>query len=313
MHLTAMTGKEVVILYHAYGHKALYQQVLFSLLTLHYHINSEYEGLKVVIYTDNLQYFKSFSGDPVFSFELLTKEKITNFKGPDNFVHRVKIMVIKDCFEKYKANILYLDSDTYFLSNPSPLFSGINAATSIMNSNDYDLNNADELYENEDWLSIRRAVRDFHYRIDGSFIKIPLTTRMWNACVIGLSYENRKLVDAVLDLTDQIYANRPVFTAEQFSFSYFLQKKTNLISSGNVLLHYWPNFVGRKWKDLYAHQFKLFFKKTKNLSLSKQAELAYQLTTRHKEIIRSTSMRLIDRINRRLMLTWTVLRKGKIN
>jgi hypothetical protein len=307
-----MQQKQLIILYHAYGSLSIHQQVIFSILTLHYHINSSYEGIQIVVYTDNTKYYKELIGNLPISFEILTNQQIDEFKGEHKFIHRIKIAIIKDCFEKYKKDVLYVDSDTYFTKSPKVLLTKIDASTSIMNSNDYDLNNADELYENEDWLLIRRAIRDFEYDIEESRIKIPLSTRMWNAGVIGLSYENKKILDSVFKLTDQIYANRQVFTAEQFSFSYFLQTKTKLVDSGDVIFHYWPNYVGKKWKDLYSYHFLRFFQQTKNDGFNQKAFLAVELTKKHEEITKSSSIHIIVRMIRRIKLAYKILAKGKV-
>ena len=307
-----MKQKETVILYHAYGAETLHQQVLFSILTLHYHIKAVYESIQIIIYTDKPNAFKELMPSIPISIELITNDLINEYKGINNFVHRVKIKIIQDCMEKYKKNIFYLDSDTYFTECPRNLLNKIDITTSIMNSNDYDLNNADDLYENEDWLMIRRAIRDFEYKISGTSLKIQLSTRMWNAGVIGLSYENRDLLNDVLDLTDQIYYNRKVFTAEQFAFSYFLQNRTNLISSENVIFHYWPNFVGKYWKRLYSYHFKKFFRKHRSTSIGQKATLAFELTTNHQLLTKSSSESFFSRMLNRIRMAFKILKTGKI-
>lgn len=305
-------NKETVLLYHAYGNIALHQQVMFSILTLHHFIVGNYDNLTVVVYTDEPNLYQQFQTKIPISFELLTPEILSTFKGPNQFVHRVKICIIKDCFDKYKKNILYLDSDTYFTESPFSLFNNIDTNKSIMNSNDYDLNNADELYENLDWLLIRRAIRDYEYTIDGNIIKIPLTTRMWNAGVIGLSFENRGILEKVLDLTDQIYKNKKVFTAEQFAFSYYLQNHTNMMTSGNVIFHYWPNFIGKYWKSMYNYHFRHFFEDYKNLSLTEKAIKAVELTYKHEELILLPKKTKWQRFYRRIKLAGVILLKGKV-
>ena len=307
-----MKQKETIILFHAYGSISIHQQVIFSILTLHYHLKGDYDGIKIVVYTDRTIYYKELLGRLPISLEILTDKIINTYKGKNKFIHRVKIEIIKNCLEKYNKNLFYLDSDTYFTRCPKDLLSKIVESTSVMNSNDYDLNNADELYENEDWLLIRRAIRDFEYTIEGSKIKIPLTTRMWNAGVIGISYENIDILDSILDLTDQIYFNRQVFTAEQFSFSYFLQTKTRLIDSDDVIFHYWPNFVGKRWKDLYNYHLHRFFLNCRNDDINQKSLKAFQLTQKHDEVTKSISINVFERIVRRLKLAYKILAKGKV-
>lgn len=305
-------NNDIIILYHAYGSIALHHQVMFSLLTLHYFLEGLYNNIQVVVYTDKPEYYSQFEGQMPIGFELLTPELLAAYKGQDQFVHRVKVCIIKDCFEKYNKNILYLDSDTYFTEDPLPLLNCIDDTTSIMNSNDYDLNNADELYENLDWLLIRRAIRDYEYKVEGRYTKIPLDTRMWNAGVIGLSCKNKNLVDKVLDLTDQIYKNKKVFTAEQFAFSFYLQNHTKMLTSGNVIFHYWPNFIGKYWKNMYSYHFKHFFNQYKKEGLKVKAAKAMELTKQHDELMQPAKKTRWQRIYRRIKLAGVIILKGKI-
>ena len=306
-----MKKPETVILYHVYGSVDLYNQVRFSILSLYHHLKGNFEGLKVVIYTDNQGYFESYKESIPLHIEKLSIDDIAAYKGKDNFVHRVKICVIRDCFTKYGSNIFYLDSDTYFTKCPRALFNEINATKSIMNTDDYNLIEADDLFENNDWLLIRRAIRNYEYRINNELVKIPLTTRMWNAGIIGISVENKHLLDRILDLSDQIYSNKRVFTAEQFAFSYYLQTSTQLNSTGDIIFHYWRNFYGSYWKNSYNYHFKKFFSAHKHKSINEQAEAAYELSLHHKELIQLPKQTKLQKLMNRLQLIKKVALTGK--
>jgi hypothetical protein len=206
---------------------------------------------------------------------------------------------------------LYLDADTYFTQSPVKLFEEIKSGTAVMNSNDYDLISAEELFEDLNWLRIRRVIRDNNYTLDNHTFKIPMTTRMWNAGVIGLSYQDKGLLNQVLDLSDQIYRNKRVFTAEQFAFSYVLQNKLNLIPSGDVIFHYWPDFVEKPWKQIYNFHFQQFFKETRNFDVEIQAMKAFLLTQLHDQL-RLPDKTVLDKIINRLKMMIYVARKGKL-
>jgi hypothetical protein len=247
-------------------------------------LQGNFDGIKVIVYTDKPALFLKYKSDIPISTELLTKESLTEYKGKLDFVHRVKICIMQDCFNKYGCDIFYLDSDTYFTRPPRLLLAQISADTSVMNSDDYDLISADDLYENKDWLLIRRVIRSQEYIVENKSIKIPLTTRMWNAGVIGMSFKKAHLLNQVLDLCDQIYAQKKVFTAEQFAFSYFLQNKMQLISSEDVIFHYWKYFKPFNWRELYTYHFKKFFKQYGKANVKEQALQAFQLTLQHNEL-----------------------------
>ena len=307
-----MNIPDTVILYHVYGSTALYNQLRFSILTLYHQLKGDFKNMKVVIYTDDARNFEMYKEAMPFYIEPLTKDSVQSYKGEQQFVHRVKICVIKDCFLKYKSNILYLDSDTYLTKNPLPLLNCISGTTSIMNSNDYDLISADDLYENNDWLHIRKAIKNYVYIIEGKKTTIPLTTRMWNAGVIGISKENSHLLDNILELTDQIYKNKRVFTAEQLAFSYYLQNKTDLISSEDVVFHYWRNFYGSYWKNSHDFHFRKFFNQECKKSINDQAVAAYQLTLEPQKLMQMPNPSLLQKIIKRFNLLKKVAIKGKL-
>jgi hypothetical protein len=264
------------------------------------------------VYTDKPKLFSKYNHELPVATELMTNEMIATYKGPLNFVHRVKICIMQDCFRKYNSDIFYLDSDTYFTKPPRSLFEKISPATSIRNSNDYDLTTADDLYENKDWLLIRKVIRSFDYIVEGKGIKIPLTTRMWNAGVIGMSYQNAGLLNNILNLCDQIYSNKKIFTAEQFAFSYYLQNKTELISSGDVIFHYWKYFQPYNWREIYKYHLHKFFKNYKNDSVSDQSTKAFQLTLEHGNLkIPKQKIRMRKVLNRLENIARVIL-KGKI-
>lgn len=306
-----MTAPKKIILYQAYGSKEIYKQVYFSLLTLYYHAREDFNQILIVVYTDNPTFFEKFLNSMPLAIEILSPVIIREFKGKNDFVHRVKIYIIKDCFEKFRLDIFYLDSDTYFKESPIRLLQQITPELSIMNSDDYNLISADPLYENMDWLAIRRVISENKYLINHEWVKIPLTTRMWNAGVIGLAYKNSHLLDLILDLTDQIYSKSKVFTAEQFAFSFFLQQNTNLINSGDVVFHYWPNFEKMLWKQTYDYHIKKMYKKNLGNTIDTMSKEAYKLSLMHTQM-RLPEKNIFQKISHRLKLSFKVLLKGKI-
>ena len=299
-----------IILYHAYGLKYLYNQVSFSLLTLFHHLHGKLDGVKIVVYTDRPEIFAKYRIDFPLQIEKLTPEMLRDFRGDLDFVHRVKICIIKDCFEKYNADVLYLDSDTYFTASPIPLLNNIAPGSSIMNSDDYDLEYADELFENKDWLMIRKAIRNFEYSIDGKVRKISLSTRMWNAGVIGISMDDSYLLERILNLADQIYRNKKVFTAEQFAFSYFLQHHTAMIDSGDTIFHYWRFWGSFKWRQIYTHHLRKFFSKHGSSDIRLRSEKANELTLRHASLKLPSG--LFYKFLKRLRLMKEIALSGKL-
>src|SRR4051794_10925174 len=100
-----MISSSKIILYQAFNLLSIYNQVLFSIITLHYQLKGKFDVVRVVVYTDNPEFFAYYVGKIPISIEVLSKEQIQFYKGEKNFIHRAKICVIQDCFSKYKSDI----------------------------------------------------------------------------------------------------------------------------------------------------------------------------------------------------------------
>jgi len=299
-----------VVLYHAYGLKELYYQVIFSALTLFHHLGDNTDEITCIIYTDDTRLFKKYLQEFPVKYEQLTLESIKAYRGPQDFVHRLKIFIIQDCLTKYQHKILYMDADTYFLKSPLPLIREISPALAIMNSDDYDMQDAGDL-EEKSWLMIRKVVKENTFWLDGISFKIPMTTRMWNAGIIGLDFSHLPLLDKVIQLTDQIYKINAIFTAEQFAFSYVLQTNTKLKPTEDYLVHYWPNAWPNPQKILYNYHFNIFFKNNTALPGKELAFKAFELTQKRNEL-KLPPKTLLNRITLRLKLITEVALKGRI-
>ncbi|RZK28457.1 MAG: hypothetical protein EOO61_22030, partial [Hymenobacter sp.] len=126
------------IAYLAYGLESTKYQAILSIYTLYHHIGEANKDFLFVIYTDSDRQVldKHLQGFPV-RLEILTKEQVKEFRGPDNYVFRLKPSIIKDYFSKYKQNLLYMDTDTFFMRNPTALLASRAPGHSIMNVEEY--------------------------------------------------------------------------------------------------------------------------------------------------------------------------------
>lgn len=227
----------MVLVYQAYGREDIIRQSLFSVASLLSVVKNE-SPLKIWVYTDQPKlvddFFKNTNADRVQTHSI-TKEQIQNWRGPNSFVHRVKIKILQDAAQKFQGSLFYVDGDTYFLSDPTELFLNVNDQTSLMHVSE------NRIIDGKDPLSrkIARFLKRKHFLSRGQKIKIPLDLMIWNAGAIGVSEKNKKLLDEVLDLTDQTYSQYQKHVMEQLAFSYFLQKDTKVISADHVICHFW--------------------------------------------------------------------------
>ncbi len=249
-----------IVIYQAYGLDSILEQTLFSVISLLKHQSELKCVQKIVIYTDRQEYFKSYLGDhPQMQYEPINPERLTEWRGQIQFVHRVKIEMLRDAAKKFpEFNLFYLDGDTYFTKNPTPLMAQIDKHHSLMHEAENVVN------QGKDPLSkkVARFLAKFEFNIEGKNIKIPPSMTMWNAGVLGFSPAFFSALKNVLDLTDQSYSKYKKHVMEQMAFSYFLASSSRILGAGDFVYHYW------RQKDDYTKMIQHFFIEKKSLDQS---------------------------------------------
>lgn len=300
-------NKNIVFLSH--GSKNLHYEVIYCLLTLYYHLKGDFSNLQITIYADDSSLFKKYlKGFPV-NYEILTKQQIKEYREPDGYVHRVKACVMKHCMDKYKEDMVFLDSDTFFLKNPWPLFNKITKEVSVMNADEYDLIEGSDFHENSFWLELRKIIRGNTFFLHGRELKIPLNTRMWNSGFTGISYENLRLLDDNITLIDQIYKKGRVFHTEQYALSYLLQNTTTIVDSEDYIVHYVLRVADRKLFDYHVCK---FLKGNRKLPLNLLSEKAVELGKDYDKVTIPSYVHLYDSITLRLRNIRKVALTGRI-
>jgi len=258
------------LLYQAYGDIGHINECRFSLLKYLsvYNLNPP-AHTAVTIYTDQPAKFEAFSSFfPLFDMRLVTKAEIDAWRGNHAFVHRVKIEIIKDFFSRYSGNLLYCDTDTYAIQPLEPLFADIQKGIAILHHYEgiIDKNTTPSLHKWDNFL------RDKTFEYNGKELKFFNDIKMWNAGVIGINEERKHIIEDVLALTDVIYKQFRKHIAEQFAFSYCLQRNGEVASASDYLVHYWNL---KEFRSLLS----AFFKKNEEESIPNLIKLTHHLNT----------------------------------
>lgn len=288
------------IVYLTYGSDSFKYQAIISIYTLLHHTGGKSDDFLFVLYTDSKRGIldKYLNGLSV-KIEVLSSQQINEFKGPQGYVLRMKPFVIKDFFSKYNNDLLFIDTDTFFLRNPTKLLQRISPGYSLMNAEEYNFVDAGA-GEPDHWFTIRKALKRRSYTIRGEQLAIPLATVMWNSGIIGLSPMDAKLAEQIIELTDELYQQSKTFIAEQFATSYILQTATQLYSTEDYIEHYWrkeikgsfnvhiPAFLkehaGKSGLELYASAFD-FAQRTNKIATPYRESLSARLRLRLKLIM----------------------------
>lgn len=223
------------LVYLAYGGEDYYAEALYSLLT--YYKHHEPGESRILLYTDNTAFFSSQLPDDVIYTEL-TADKIREWKGSINFVHRIKIKVLQNAASRFQGKFLYLDTDTYFLNSIKPLFAEI-----AINNLVFDRCEG-RLLDNSGGIATKmrkflKKENNFTIPSQSDPIVIDEKFTPWNAGIIGFNSSYSNLLDKVEELTDVLYAKNHLFIMEQIAFSYFFQKNSSPIAAESYIHHYW--------------------------------------------------------------------------
>lgn len=253
------------ILYQAYGNEGILLECKFSLMQLLKYHNPE--SFCVVLYTDNHDFFKPvlqhFTHHEVV---MLTPERIRQWRGDINFVHRIKIEMLLDFFSTHDGSVIYLDTDTYCRSSVMPSFDSIETGSIFMHTCEGKLGDK----KNIGFRRWTRFLKTNSISYNSCGISNVGEIEMWNAGVLGFNKRHLHLLQDVLQLTETIYPIFPKHTVEQFAFSFVFQKVTKLNAVEDIVYHYWDL---KEYRNLLQY----FFDSNKRLSIAAQTNKLQQL------------------------------------
>ncbi len=254
-----MASSPNYIVLQCYGNERVFHECTYALLTLsRLYEASELNNVEIWLYTDNESWFRKFKDChlPIY-FRPLDKEIIARWRGEINFVHRVKIEMLKDFAKSRTGNILYLDTDIVFTHRIDDIFRNIDAGELYMHT-------MEGFICDEGNPIFRKLNRYLGERLlNGK----PLgKMAMWNAGVLGFNTRQGGLLDAVLAFTDAEYPHFPKHVVEQFAFSVYFQQAGIMKAAAPYIFHYWTlketarvlasffeYYNGKKWSDLVRY------------------------------------------------------------
>lgn len=222
------------VLFQAYGNIAVINECKYALLSLIDVYKYSGDMPHVIIYSDMPEEFLIFQNEMRLTIEPLENKRIKKWRGNIEFVHRVKIEVIKDCLIKYGGKIIYCDTDTCCKTNLNIIFNLISATNVFFHVKEGNLNDP----KNPNVKKWKKFLLSDNFPMPDRFS--ILGVNMWNAGVIALENSHAALLDEVLNFTDALYPFYPKHTVEQFSFCYVFQKQNIHISPAEpFIFHYW--------------------------------------------------------------------------
>jgi len=244
--------KDSVII-QSYGSEAEYKRAIFSIWSFYAYVKLPIEQTQVILFTDHPDYFSVYLKELPVKYILLTPEKLKNMRGKIDFVHRVKIAAIDESFNYCSGNLLYIDSDTFFIDDATPILKRISANHTFMHKNEYQLKELKSLKlpAGETFHIWYDYVMSKSFQLtDGTTIQISPNQSSWNAGVIILHLSHRALLRDVYSLTDDFFPHTQNVGCEQYAFSIVLERNTSVEPCENFVYHYWLP-IKKKIVDLF--------------------------------------------------------------
>jgi len=241
------------ILYLAHSDLGYINECRFSLLKYLSIYNLKPPGhTAIVVYTDRPQLFEIFI--PFFEqfhIEEVTQAQIKAWQGSINYIHRAKTEVIKNFFQQFGGNLIFLDTDAYLTQPIDNLWTEIESGTVYMQQSEGVIDSS----KNGEFKKWDNFLKNNPVQYNNQTFAYTPDFEVWNSGLIGVNQRLAPVFDDVLNLIDAIHAQFPKHITEQVSCSYVLQQHATLQPASAYMVHYWNLKEFRKFLN---HFFKIY-------------------------------------------------------
>lgn len=226
----------------SYGSETEFRRALLAILSFYAYLGKNAANTQTLLATDQPSFFKPFLEGLPIQYFVLDKAGMEVMKQPTNYIHRIKIRVIEAALEQTNGDILFADSDTFFLQDPQSYMQKVDAQHAFMHMREYDFASMRN-YKPPKGKTYRAFInmisqQDFELA-DGSRLQVLESQSSWNSGIMLLHASHARLIPDVYALTDQFYTHSGHHASEQFAFGILLQNHVNLSACTDIAYHYW--------------------------------------------------------------------------
>lgn len=228
------------IVYLSHGSTKFHDQTRFSVLTLlDLLLKQNRNDIRILVFTDALK--ETPAHDLIHSSEIAPKD-IALFRGPLDYVHRIRLEVLRRLEATMGAPFIYVDCDTRWIKIPDEQLNLLADGGQPLQSN----RPAFFMHKNEGAISdsfFPEYVRLLHQKksglIDRGLQSTPPFT-MWNAGTLGVPSKAVGFFDEVLAITDDLlpYVKCRNFL-DQLMLSLVATTRFDVQPFDDCLAHYW--------------------------------------------------------------------------
>ena len=248
----------------SFGKEYELKRATLAILSFFAHTSIDKMDAQVFLFTDKPEYFKEYlQGLPV-KFMLLTPQKVKLMRGKIDFLHRMKIALIEESFLNSEGDLLYFDSDAFFIADPMPLMKKLSPEMSFMHLHEYHFEEMKNfpLPGGATFQAYLKHIEQNSFKLtDGSDFTISPKLSSWNAGVMMLHRTHAIYLPDVYALTEQTYPQTKNHASEQYAFSIVLETRTKLQTCDTVIYHYWYRIKKQIIDEFLKEQFNDGFSK----------------------------------------------------
>lgn len=279
----------------AYGRETEHWRATFAVLSFWAWYGGNREDVKTVIFTDKPEFFAPYlTGLPV-EYSVLTTPELEKMYGPQRYIHRAKLVILEQTLQAHpEDNVLFCDSDTFFITAAEPMIQRLQAGTTIMHLCEFTVADAVGVYasfspaQDEYPRKLIQLIESRDFWVGAKSFRFSKDQFIWNSGVLGLTKEVGGLMPDICALNDDLYAGSGWITSEQIAFSFALQETTTIIPSDQYVFHYW----GKQQKVLMDSLLpELGTTPFKKLALEERLEEVRQLTDKWQRAVELDKVR----------------------
>jgi hypothetical protein len=182
------------------------------------------------VYTDEAAPFAALASR--VDVRVLSPEELRAWRGPHDFVHRVKAAMIRDMVRRFpREKLAYVDADVIFTAPLATLFERIGPGRSVLHLREYSVATHDSA-----------QMRKFRAHMGALSFRggpLDLSRDMWNAGVVGMDPSIFPAVDEWMEWIDAIYPHYQRGLVEQYGICRLLQREGTVAPTDDLVLHYW--------------------------------------------------------------------------
>lgn len=230
------------VVYVFHGSQKYQDQLWFSCLTLiELLMRAGRDDIGIVIYTDQPERCPSHRLVRTITF---TAADLARWRGPLDFVHRVKIEVLRRAMREVSTPFIYVDLDTRWLKLPDAALGALSEAgtddAGRMSFYMHILEGALSNTVHPRYFEAMQSKEPVQRILARWGVPTAPPWPMWNAGGIGLRAGMEPFLDDVLALCDELLLwLRPYAYVEQLAFSLLAQQRYAVHTLEDCVHHYW--------------------------------------------------------------------------